>query len=176
MLVPTGTARILQRHGFSAVEELAVGEYSQVGSIQVQATYANHGGGRDYFGRPGNCMGFLIHGSCGVYFAGDTDIFPEMADLAPGIDLALLPVWGWGPTLGQGHMSPHQAASALQLLKPHLAVPIHWGALYPLGIGFTNPDFLIDPPHAFARVAARLAPEVKVKIISPGVSFSATQC
>ena len=31
------------------------------------------------------------------YFAGDTDLFPEMHDLRGRVDVALLPVWGWGP-------------------------------------------------------------------------------
>ena len=50
-----------------------------------------------------------------VYFAGDTDVFDEMADLAP-VDVALLPIWGWGPTMGPGHMDPERAAEAAALL------------------------------------------------------------
>ncbi len=46
-----------------------------------------------------------------IYFAGDTAIYPEMADIAD-LDLALVPVWGWGPNLRGGHMDPRMAAEA----------------------------------------------------------------
>ena len=45
------------------------------------------------------------------------------------MDVALLPVSGWGPRLPAGHLDPRGAAEALRLLKPKLAVPIHWGTL-----------------------------------------------
>ena len=68
-----------------------------------------------------------------IYFAGDTDIFPEMAELAPDLDLAILPVGGWGPTLRGGHMDAVRAAKALTLLRPWTAVAIHWGTRGPSG-------------------------------------------
>ena len=43
-----------------------------------------------------------------VYFAGDTDLFDEMDELAGRIDVALLPIAGWGPRLGPGHLNPTQ--------------------------------------------------------------------
>ena len=74
-------------------------------------------------------LGYLIEvGGRTVYFAGDTDLFPQMSDLGP-LDVALLPVWGWGASVGPGHLDPEAAARALQLLRPRLAVPIHWGTL-----------------------------------------------
>ena len=69
-----------------------------------------------------------------VYFAGDTDIFPGMADLASDLDLAILPIGGWGPTLRGGHMDPTTAASSLRLLRPRTAVAVHWGTLWPMGL------------------------------------------
>ena len=73
-----------------------------------------------------------------VYFAGDTDIFDGMADLAP-VDVALLPIWGWGPTMGPGHMDPARAAQAAALLQARLAIPIHWGTYYPIHLGLQGP-------------------------------------
>ena len=35
-----------------------------------------------------------------MYFAGDTDLFEAMADLA-GADVALVPIGGWGPSVGE---------------------------------------------------------------------------
>jgi hypothetical protein len=70
-----------------------------------------------------------------VYFAGDTDIFPEMSELSAA-DFPLLPVAGSGPRLPEGeHMSPKRAAEALKVLKPSVAIPIHWGTLAAVGGG-----------------------------------------
>ena len=112
----------------------------------------------------------MIEGRNRVYFAGDTDLFDAMADLAP-LDVALLPVWGWGPSLGHGHMDPARAASALSMLRPRLAIPIHWGTLYPAGLGWFRPHLLTEPPLRFARQAAELAPEVEVRVLEPGQSL-----
>jgi L-ascorbate metabolism protein UlaG (beta-lactamase superfamily) len=95
-----------------------------------------------------------------------------MADLAGGLDLALLPVWGWGPTIGSGHLDPRRAAEALRILKPRVAVPIHWGTLYPRGLRWLRPWQLTNPPLEFARVADELAPEVDVRVLEPGESIS----
>ena len=120
---------------------------------------------------PRPSLGYLVHGTHSVYFAGDTDLFPGMAQIGElNLGVALLPVWGWGPSLGPGHMDPYRAALALRLLKPRLAIPIHWGTLYPLGFIPSWAGFLSDPPHRFAWFAKRLAPEVEVAILQPGES------
>ena len=107
-------------------------------------------------------MGYVVTGSRTVYFAGDTDLFEGMAALPGPIDVALLPVWGWGPTLGRGlHLDPHRAAEALRLIRPREAVPIHWGTYWPHALGRVYADRLIDPPAAFAEYAAELAPDVR---------------
>ena len=112
-----------------------------------------------------DCLGYVFRGSHEVYFAGDTGLFPEMADLAGKMDVALLPVWGWGPYLGDQHLTPYDAADSLRLLRPTTAIPIHWGSLFPLGMGWTRPSFLVFPPYAFLRHAAQLAPEVAVEVL-----------
>jgi L-ascorbate metabolism protein UlaG (beta-lactamase superfamily) len=86
-----------------------------------------------------------------------------MRDLAP-LDLALLPVAGWGPRLPPGHLDARRAAEALMLLRPRVAVPIHWGT-YGLW-GARTPD--ARPAEEFARAAADVAPDVVVRIPSPG--------
>ena len=58
-----------------------------------------------------------------VYFAGDTDHIPEMADIA--CDVALLPV------SGTYVMTVEEGADAARTLSPSIAVPMHYGA----GIG-----------------------------------------
>jgi L-ascorbate metabolism protein UlaG (beta-lactamase superfamily) len=171
LIVPNGMAAMLHRRGFTHVEELTRHEATTVGSLTIRATHAAHDRARFRHGPAADTLGFVMEGQHTAYFPGDTDIFPEMVDLAGTLDVALMPVWGWGPTLGKGHLDPYRAAMALQLLKPRLAVPIHWGTLSPLGMRRFNPGFLADPPHSFARFAAQLAPEVTVRILRPGSSL-----
>lgn len=95
-------------------------------------------------------------------------MFPRMAEISRNLDVALLPVWGWGPTLGSGHMTPARAAKSLGLLRPEVAIPIHWGTFHPLGMGWLSPRFLWVPPRLFAREAAEFAPDVRIEILQPG--------
>jgi L-ascorbate metabolism protein UlaG (beta-lactamase superfamily) len=92
-----------------------------------------------------------------------------MADLASPTDVALLPIWGWGPSLGPGHLDPRSAAEALTLIRPKIAVPIHWGTYSPLTSALRSPPaYLSAPAEAFARAAAELAPDVAVQILRVG--------
>jgi len=168
LIVPRGGANLLSKLGFKHISEVGVHETVKVGSIEVQATYAKHNGARIPFMQSADCLGFLLHGRQQVYFAGDTDLFPEMATLSDDLDLALLPVWGWGPTLRGGHLDPSRAAQALTMLRPRLAIPIHWGTFLPLGYAWLQPSFFTQPPHKFKRDALKFAPEVGVHIVQPG--------
>jgi L-ascorbate metabolism protein UlaG (beta-lactamase superfamily) len=167
LLVPAGLGGWLGRRGFRHVEEVHPGDVTTVGPVRIVATPAQHDGSRFPFGPRAACVGFIVEGPPRIYFAGDTDVFPEMADLRP-VDLALLPVWGWGLDLGQGHLDPIRAVEALRLIRPSTAVPIHWGTLHPIGFGRWTRDSHARPPHAFARLARAAVPEVAVRILQPG--------
>jgi L-ascorbate metabolism protein UlaG (beta-lactamase superfamily) len=69
-------------------------------------------------------LGFLIsllrHD---IYFAGDTDLIPEMDKI--GCDIALLPVGG-SFTMGYD-----EAVEAVRLLNPQYAIPMHYGQEIP---------------------------------------------
>lgn len=168
LLVPRGAGRWLARRRFTNVTELAPGESAGVGALAVSALPAHHDGRRHPAGARAQAVGFLARGSRSVYFAGDTELFGGMAELAGEIDVALLPVAGWGPTLGPGHMDPLDAARAAQMIEPRLAIPIHWGTLLPFGFGARHRRALGEPPKLFAEELARLAPQVRVRILAPG--------
>jgi L-ascorbate metabolism protein UlaG (beta-lactamase superfamily) len=170
-VVPAGAARLVRAAGLPNVEELAPGEEVEIGGVTFRATPAQHGGYRPPFGPRAAAVGYLLEGAASrLYFAGDTDLFPEMQDLSDELDVALLPVWGYGPTLGPGHLDPTRAAQALQLLRPRFAVPIHWGTLWPYGLGRVRPHRLTQPPLQFASHAAETRPEAKVLVTPPGES------
>jgi L-ascorbate metabolism protein UlaG (beta-lactamase superfamily) len=167
LLVPRGAGGFLRRQGFPHAEELAAGDAADVAGLTVAAVRAVHDRRRWPHGAEADTIGFVAGSR--VYFAGDTDLFDGMAELA-GIDVALLPVWGWGPSLGEGHLDPEGAARAAALVRPRLAIPIHWGTFYPRLLARYKPDRLTDPPHEFAAAVARLAPEVDVRVLAPGES------
>ena len=172
MLVPPGSRGFFMHHGFEAVTELAPGVSTRVGSLTVTATEAVHPCGRRLFANHAEAIGFLIRGRRRIYFAGDTDFFDRMRELDPELDLALLPVWGWGPDIGPGHLDPAGAARAAAALSPRLAVPIHWGTLYPLLLDRLRPDPLRLPGSEFAAEVRSLAPQVATRVLSPGESVS----
>ncbi len=56
-----------------------------------------------------------------VYHAGDSDLIPEMKNIKA--DVALLPV------SGKYVMTSEEAAKAAEIIKPDLAIPMHWGEI-----------------------------------------------
>jgi len=172
VVVPRGAARWVKRADADRIREVSSGETISVGEIEVTAVRAEHDGHRGRWGAEIEPLGYVIRGGGRtVYFAGDTDLFGEMSELPP-LDLALLPVWGWGPSVGEGHLDPATAARALALLRPRIAVPIHWGTFYPVGLRRLRPEPLLRPPLEFARLAKELAPEVEVRVLQPGSETS----
>jgi len=173
LVVPRGSGRMLLRRGFDAVREIVPGEEVTVGSLTVQATEARHYGGRSVagVGAKGPALGYVITGSRRIYHAGDTDLFDGMREIgATGLDLALVPIWGWGSRLGPGHLDPLRAAQALELLTPRMAVPVHWGT-YAVGPRARRPPpYLRAPLEPFLAAARELAPSVKVVALEPGES------
>jgi L-ascorbate metabolism protein UlaG (beta-lactamase superfamily) len=170
IVVPRGLGPLLRRRAFVRVLEIEEGETLPIGALRVQAVHADHDGARPPLPARAGAVGYAVLGSRRVYFAGDTGLFAGMDGLVPDLDLALVPIWGWGATLGRGqHLDPESAAEALALLRPRLAVPIHWGTYAPIHrhVGAT-PAFVEDPGPAFVRAAAERAPEVDVRVLAPG--------
>ena len=95
IVVPTGLAGVLREAGINRVEEVAAGDHVGVGQVSVTAFPALHDGNRPPLGPRAVALGFVIAGSSRTYFAGDTDIFPEMERLrgetrpraAPGLGM-----------------------------------------------------------------------------------------
>jgi L-ascorbate metabolism protein UlaG (beta-lactamase superfamily) len=166
VLAPSGVGGWLRRRRVPDVRELRVGDAVSVGALRVTPVNATHDDRRLRLGPTADPLGFTVAGSSCVYFAGDTDLYEEMEDLS-GVDVALLPVWGWGTTLGPGHLDPERAARAAALISPRVAIPIHWGsrALPKLLRGGAGTD---RPAREFVDFASRLAPGVEVRLLPPG--------
>jgi L-ascorbate metabolism protein UlaG (beta-lactamase superfamily) len=174
LIVPAGSGAWFRSKGFGSVVELAPSDRASVGPVAITATPAVHSGFHPPFGPRAMAVGYLLEFEAArIYFAGDTDAFAGMADFGgEGLDVALLPVWGWGPRLGPGHMNPRRAAQAAGLLQARYAVPIHWGTLWPFGLGRLVPHRLSQPPLEFARFCRRYAPATEVLLVPPGSPIS----
>lgn len=166
VIAPVGLAPLLARRRVHHVTEIDVDGSARVEPVAITAFAADHDGRRTPVATlRAPALGYLIRGSRSVYFAGDTGLHDEMTRLAAAaVDVALVPVAGWGPTLGPGHMDPREAAASLALLQPKVAIPIHWGTLAPIG---AKPP-TAAPAEAFVAAAAELAPDVRCVILAPG--------
>lgn len=166
VIVPRGSAPAARRAGALEVVELDEGERLPVGGAVVEAVHAAHDGRRNPFGAALTPLGYLIEGPPRIYFAGDTDLFAGMSALAGRVDVALLPIWGWGPRVPAGHLDPTRAADAVARIRPRIAVPIHWGTLR--AIGAQRGLDPVAPALAFAEAVKRVASTTEVRILMPG--------
>ena len=146
--------------GFPAGRRAVAGRRDDVGGLTIGAVPALHDGRRYPVGRQIAANGYTVTGSRSLYFAGDTDYFEAMSELA-GADVALLPVSGWGAKVGPGHLDPVRAADALRLLRPRLAIPIHWGTYAPLHWRLSGHQPPHDDPRRIRRRGAVVAPDVR---------------
>jgi L-ascorbate metabolism protein UlaG (beta-lactamase superfamily) len=108
------------------VRALGPGERMTVAEVEIEAVPAYN---VDKFRSPGvpfhpqeaGHVGYVVTvEGVRLYFAGDTDHIPEMADIR--CDVALLPVGGTYT------MDAQEAAQAAADIGPQVAVPMHWGA------------------------------------------------
>ncbi len=102
-----------------------------------------------------------------MYFAGDTDLFDAMADLADA-DVALVPIGGWGKDVGSGHLDAHTAVDATRLLRPRAVVPVHWGTYSPISARRGPPAWLSRPAEVFAADLAAAGLDDRLHLLEPG--------
>jgi len=159
--------------GLADGQWLAVGDDGRVRVRLVPAVHAH----RPMPHRPNDAHGHLIRSdSATLWVAGDTELYPEMADLvemagAP-IDVAVVPVSGWAPRLSGGHMDHEEAARACDVVGARYAVPVHWGTLH-VPAGRHLPRGWMDRPgFAFARDVRWQAPDCEPVVLHPGASWT----
>ncbi|WP_100498772.1 MBL fold metallo-hydrolase [Geodermatophilus chilensis] len=176
VVVPRGAGAWLRARGLRHVAEVLPGETITHGALRVTAVPAEHSGHRWgprlTHGPDTGAVGHLVEGAGRtVYAAGDTDLTDAMSLLGErGVDVALLPVWGWGLTLGPGHLDPAGAAEAAARLRPRVAVPVHWGTLALPGAARLPRmrQLLTDPPRDFAAAVAARGLDTAVVVAEPG--------
>jgi len=166
----------LRRRGMSTVAPEPGQDWLRVpgSEVEVRLVRADHGH-RPMPHRPNAATGHLVRGwGRAVYLAGDTSMYPQMSELAQlaggPIDLAVVPVGGWGPKLSGGHMDPDQAAQACALIGARAAVPVHWGTLHAPVVGRLPRGWMDVAGERFVQALKQRAPECTPVLLSPGES------
>jgi L-ascorbate metabolism protein UlaG (beta-lactamase superfamily) len=169
VIAPAGAGGWLRGKGLAQVREVRAGAEARIGAVRVRATPARHDARRWPLGPAAEPVGYVIAGSISVYFAGDTDLFDGIEELRGDVDVALLPVSGWGRTLPPGHLDPERAAQATALIAPRVAIPIHWGT-FALPRPMRGAGQSDAPAREFAARCGRVAPGAEVRVLAPGSS------
>lgn len=157
LIAPVETAGMLQSKMGVATENVIFGGFgmniggsAQLKGITITMTQAHHSS------ETASPVGYIVKLENGtvIYHAGDTGIFESMRLLGQlyKIDVALLPI---GSVFT---MDPFQASKALTLLKPKVAIPMHYKTL----------PVLEQDASRFVELAKQEAPEVKVVVLEPG--------
>ncbi|MEU4291540.1 MBL fold metallo-hydrolase [Kribbella sp. NPDC026596] len=175
LVVPRGAAKLIHQDSGAAVSErcieVAPGNQVRIGSLDITAITAHHDGRRlPWSSHAGPALGYRVEGSPSVWFAGDTDLFDGLAAEAGPVDLALIPVGGWGPSLGPGHLDPERAAEAVRRVGARMAIPVHFGTFWPIGCDWLKPELFLPPGDRFKAAMAEVAPAVNVEVLQPGES------
>ena len=165
----------LRRKGLPGVSPGPDGWVSVGGAngVSVALCRADHSS-RPMPHRPNGTNGHLIRSSAArIWVAGDTSLYPEMAGLSDEvdgrIDLAVVPVSGWGPRLSRGHLGPREAAEACALVGARYAVPVHWGTLHAPGVRNLPRGWMDRPARDFVAAVSQLAPECTPLVLDHGV-------
>ncbi|MCK4589788.1 MAG: MBL fold metallo-hydrolase [Nanoarchaeota archaeon] len=109
------------------VKTVAVGETVEIEGIKVTGvpaynTHRFRSPGVLFHPKEAGWLGMVLEiGGVKIYHAGDTDKIPEMKSIE--CDVALLPVGGTYT------MDAEEAAEAANLIKPDIAIPMHWGKI-----------------------------------------------
>jgi L-ascorbate metabolism protein UlaG (beta-lactamase superfamily) len=153
------TCAWLESKGVNNCGAMNKGGTQQVGSVAVTMTHAVHScgileeGGKIVYG--GEACGYVLRFEDGrsLYFAGDTNVFSDMALIAELYhpDLAILPI---GDLFTMG---PREAALACRLLRAKQIIPMHFGTF----------PALAGRPEALAELAG-----TEVWALEPGQTMS----
>lgn len=175
IVCPAGAASLVASLGATEIHEVVAGDMVTLRpagltpAVTATVVPADHSNQRGPHSRlVAEPVGYVVRcGQRSVYFAGDTDLFDDMAHLGP-IDVALIPIWGWGPTLGERHLNPHSAANAVQLIDPRHVLPIHWGTYSPIRPRRGAPAWLENPLVEFEVELDKIGMADRLVALRPG--------
>jgi L-ascorbate metabolism protein UlaG (beta-lactamase superfamily) len=142
---------LAEEHGVKA-EPGNHGGTIEIDGVKIHFVPAWHTAGK---GAP---VGFVIEiDGVTIYHAGDTCLFSDMAlyGMLFSPDVFCVPI-GDRFTMG-----PKSASMAVGLVKPKIALPMHYNTWPPIE----------QDPAVFAELCAAEAPDTEVKVLEPGVAL-----
>jgi len=173
VVAPHGASRLLRRLGLEDVRTVAPGDVVDVAGVRIDVLPATHDDRRSPLSQlRGPAVGFRVEaGGRSFWFPGDTGLRHDMAQVR-AVDLALVPVGGWGPTLGPLHMDPDEGAEAVLRVGARWAVPVHWGTFWPVALSRITParhtTLFVTPGPRFAEALHTTAPAVAPLVLRHG--------
>ena len=100
------------------VRAVKPGDEVIVSGITIEAV-ASYNKDKAFHPKANNWIGFVVTvGGKRIYYCGDTDLIPEMENIKADIVIA--------PVGGTYTMTAEEAAEAVNLMKPEVAIPIHY--------------------------------------------------
>lgn len=140
IVVPRGALHLLGRLGARTVIEAEPGDRLRLANLDIEVLPAHHPGKRHPLSRrAAPALGFRVDaGGESVWYPGDTGAHAAMDEVA-AVDLAIVPIGGWGPTLGEDHLDPGAAAEAVARVGARWTVPVHYGTFWPIGLKRVHP-------------------------------------
>jgi len=169
VLTSERNGRWLQKHG---LDGRGAEDWTDVGPVQVRLVTAVHHS-RPMPHRPNDANGHLLRSrGTTLWAAGDTSLYADMVRLpelagVERLDIALVPIGGWGPRLSAGHMGPTEAAEACARTGARYALPVHWGTLHAPFMTLRS-EWFERPLDAFDKALAGVAPDCEVVRVPPG--------
>jgi L-ascorbate metabolism protein UlaG (beta-lactamase superfamily) len=177
IVLPRGGERLLPGIDPARLRPVEPGDVVEVGAARITVLPATHDGRRGPHSRAaGPPLGFRVDAAGrSFWFPGDTELREDMHEVGH-VDLALVPIGGWGPTLEDGHMDPVAGAAAVARVGADVAVPVHWGTFWPLGLRrlarANHHRLFVTPGDRFVTALADLAPGVRPVLATPSEPLS----
>lgn len=173
IVVPRGAGALLRDlpHPFIAVEpgdDLSLPMGARLHVFPAEHDGRRHPGSRYWAPAVGYRMS--VSDIASFWYPGDTGLHRQMFDVE-AVDLAVVPIGGWGPSLGDEHLNPGEAVDAIARVGAHHAVPVHYGTFWPWGMTIARSAhrrFFVRPGYVFAEYMARRLPEVDAWVPGPG--------
>ncbi len=150
--VPLANGALLRDAGLRGVTELDWGESTPLGEVAIHCLPSKHWSARGL--RDQNAALWSSWAVVGpvrrVFFAGDTGVFPGLAEVGRRLGpfhLAALPIGAYEPAamMKAVHLNPEEAVQAARMLDAERTLGIHWGTFdltdEPVG----------EPPERFLR-------------------------
>ena len=123
---------------------ISMGQKISIRGIEVEGIAAHHP--QSFYP-----LGFLIKfGDTTIYHAGDTELISDMEKLSP--DIALLPIGG------HETMDCVDAVRAVKIMKPKLAIPMHYNTF----------KMIQQDPREFKQKIEKSILKTKVVVLNPG--------